>query len=41
MYEYYKKEEAIMKDKYEKYEISGKKFEEWIDSTMLKPATKK
>ena len=25
-----------MKDKYEKGEITGKKFEEWIDSTMLR-----
>lgn len=31
-----KKEGAIMKDKYEKGEITGKKFEEWIDSTTLK-----
>ncbi|MGN1298915.1 MAG: DUF6076 domain-containing protein [Candidatus Scatovivens sp.] len=36
MYEYYKKEGAIMKDKYEKGEITGKKFEEWIDSTKIR-----
>lgn len=36
MYEYYKKEGAIMKDKYEKGEITGKQFEKWIDSTKLK-----
>ena len=28
-----------MKDKYEKGEITGKKFEEWIDSTKLQKAT--
>ena len=39
MYEYYKKEGAIMKDKYEKGEITGEKFEKWIDSTKLKQAT--
>jgi len=36
MYEYYKKEGAIMKDKYEKGEITGKKFKDWIDSTKLR-----
>lgn len=36
MYEYYKKEGAIIKDKYKKVKISGKEFEDWIDSTMLR-----
>ena len=36
MYEQYKKEGAIMKDKYEKGEITGKKFEEWIYSTKIR-----
>ena len=36
MYEYYKKEGSIMKDKYEKGEITEKQFEKWIDRTKLK-----
>lgn len=36
MYEYYKKEEAIMKNKYEKGKISVKKFEKWFDGTKIK-----
>ena len=35
MYEYYKREGAIMKEKYENGEITGKQFEEWIDCTKL------
>lgn len=36
MYEYYRKEGLIIKDKYKKGKISGKKFEEWIDDTLLR-----
>lgn len=36
MYEYYKKEGAIIKDKYEKVKIAGKEFETWIDSTKIR-----
>lgn len=36
MHEYYKKEGAIMKNKYEKGKISVEKFEKWIDSTKIK-----
>ena len=31
-----KKEGVIIKDKYEKGEITGKNFEEWIDSTKIR-----
>lgn len=36
MYEYYKKEGAIMKNKYEKGKIIGEEFEAWIESTKIK-----
>lgn len=36
MYEYYKREGSIMKDKYEKDEISRKEFDKWIDSTKIR-----
>ena len=36
MYEYYKKEGAIIKDKYEKGLITSEEFEAWIDNTKLK-----
>lgn len=38
IHKYYRKECPIIKDKYKKGKITGKKFEEWIDSTKLKNA---
>lgn len=36
MYEYYRKKSSIIKDKYEKVEITGKNSKECIDNTKIR-----